>query len=119
MKLVMLAFLFSAFGPAFTSAECAWVLWVQHEFINVNSDKPFDRRGWQIFAALPNYDACRNAARERAERAARPSPQAINVKDNQVHEIIGGGYQVHTEFKKPPHSSVSKTFQCFPDTVKP
>lgn len=115
----MMAFLLGAFGPAYAWAECAWVLWERYQFVNMNPGKPIERGDWQIFAALPTYDACRNAARERADRHAEPSPQAVNVKDLQVHQLIGGGFGVRIEFKEPQHSSSYVTFQCFPDTVKP
>lgn len=117
MTLAMVALLLAAFGPAVAEAECAWVLWERTELVNVTPGKPIERGDWQIFAALPTYDACRNAARERAEREAESRPQTVNVK-RQLHQLIGGGFGVRTEFKEW-HSSSWVQFSCFPDTVKP
>lgn len=119
MKLLIVALVLGAFGPAFAWGECAWVLWERYEFVNVNPGKPIERGDWQIFAALPTYDACSNTARQRAERKAETSPEAVNVKDQRVYELIGGGFGVRTEFKKPQQSSSYVELRCFPDTVKP
>jgi len=101
------------------AAECAWVLWVKYDSVNFTPGKVFDTEGWKPEAAVPTYAACSDAARTRAEREAEPSPAATNVLAKRMSELIGGGFSVRTDLKKPEHASFSVAFRCFPDTVDP
>lgn len=98
---------------------CAWVLWEQITLVNFEGKPAIEKGKWTIFAALPTYAECNDAARKRAERHAKPPAEAVNVKDVQMHELIGGGYSVDTALKKPEHASSSREFRCFPDTIDP
>jgi hypothetical protein len=110
--LAVLAFASSA------GAECAWALWVRHTFVNVGG-KAIDTRAWELESAVPAYATCHEAARQRARRMTEPSPDATNVKERKVSELIGGGFIVSTDFKEPEYSASSVEFQCFPDTIDP
>jgi len=102
-------------GPA--SAECAWVLWMKTELVNVTAGK-IESDGWQIESAVPTYAACTTSARRRAERTAEPS-EGPNVKGTGLNELIGGGFRVSKQYRSPEHASASVEFRCFPDTVDP
>ncbi len=115
----IIAFMIVLLSASAASAECAWVLWVQYEFFNVSPGKLIDRGNWTMEAAMPTYAGCIDAARNRAERQSGRRPEAVNVKDIRTNALIGGGFQVRTEFIKPEPSSSSVTFRCFPDTVRP
>jgi hypothetical protein len=101
------------------SAECAWVLWVKYELVNFSREKPIDTDGWTAESAVPNYMMCNEAARRRAERQSQRSPEATNVQSIKMSELIGGGFLVNTDFKKPDQASSLVEFRCLPDTVDP
>jgi len=101
------------------SAECAWVLWVKYELVNITPGKPIDTDGWAVESSGPTYMACNEAAKQRAQRQAEPAPGATNVGTVNMSELIGGGFIVRTDFHAPEHSSSSVRFRCFPDTVDP
>src|SRR5258708_38723137 len=83
------------------SAECACVLSVKYELVNFSREKPIDTDGWTAESAVPNYMMCNEAARRRGERQSQRSPEATNVQSIKMSELIGGGFLVSTDFKKP------------------
>lgn len=102
--------------PSMAWAECGWVLWTEFTFVNLKDRSPLDRR-LQPEAGFPSYQVCLEAGRKLAENMAESS--APNVKQSKLGTLFVGGYQVDTEFKEPPLSSMMVTYRCFPDTVRP
>lgn len=119
MRAIALVTLLCLAGPTPAWGECAWVLWVRHTLVNFEEREPVEEGRWTIDGAMPTYAACIEAARKRAGRSAEKSPEAVNVKEVRVDELIVGGFTVHTALKVPEGSSAYVHFQCFPDTVRP
>ena len=115
--IALLAVLALVLAPTTASAECAWVLWMQYERINLTPGKAFDTDGWVIVSAVPTYLVCNEAAKQRAERAADQKAGG-NLASIELSSLIGGGYGVSTKFNTPRGASIL-TFRCFPDTVDP
>ena len=106
-------------AAASAHAECAWVLWVKYEFVNVTPGRPIDSEGWKPDSPVPTYGAYNEAARQRAERRVEPWAAAANVRARQMSPLIGGGFSARLDFKDPEHSFSNVEFRCFPDTVDP
>jgi hypothetical protein len=95
---------------------CSWILWSESTYIGVVGMSGYER-SWEIKAAYPDngHAQCIRDAQTRAERSAANS--GPNVKRKEYSRLMGDQHSVHTELKN--GGTMTVTYTCLPDTVKP
>ena len=117
MKTLLVALLVFVVGTGTAFAECAWVLWEKSISLNI-PEKGLVEKNWSLQSALPTFDTCREAAKEKAQQQLLWLSKTPHIKTNEMKEFVGG-FVVVKEFEVPKDSNIAWWVQCFPDTVDP
>jgi hypothetical protein len=95
---------------------CAWVLWVEH--FNLGSVNEPITRQWVVKASYPENKHAK-CIQDMKEFASREESKANfpNVQNIKRLTLLGDRESVTIEYKT--GGSLSLTYSCLPDTVKP
>jgi len=102
---------------ATASAECAWVLWAEHEY---RDDKFRTEKSWKLHVARPTQKECEEVLQRVWQVEVKnwqPSAERPGVK-----EVQSAPGLVIVTFKKGDSDyagGFSEEFVCLPDTVDP
>jgi hypothetical protein len=91
-------------------AECAWVLWIQKEYLIVK-EPPEQRVYWEINNAVPTHKECKELQRqlwERMDKHYKNLPHTGKVDSTPFIIIVKTG-----------EATLTESFYCLPDTIDP